>query len=40
MLERKYEYGYYTVYLNGEFLTTCDNYTELREIYAEYGISI
>lgn len=40
MLERKYEHGYYIVYLNGEFLTTCDNYQELREIYAEFGISI
>jgi hypothetical protein len=40
MLEREYKQGYYIVYLNGEFLTTCDNYAELREIYLEYGITI
>ena len=40
MLTREQKYGFYIVYLDGEFLTTCDNYQELREVYAEYGITI
>ena len=40
MLTREFKFGFYTVYLDGQFLTTCDNYQELREVYAEYGITI
>ena len=40
MLTREMKNGFYIVYLDGQFLTTCDNYAELREVYAEYGITI
>lgn len=40
MLTREYRNNYYIVYLDGQFLTTCDNYAELREVYAEYGVTI
>lgn len=40
MLTREYKNGFYIVYLNGKFLTTCDNYAELREVYEQYGYII
>lgn len=40
MLTREIKNGFYIVYLDGKFLTTCDNYQELREVYAEFGITI
>ena len=40
MLTREHKNGFYIVYLDGKFLTTCDNYAELREVYAQYGIAI
>ena len=40
MLTRKLEKGVYYVYLDGKFLTSCDDYQELRELYAKYGITI
>ena len=42
MLTREYKAkeGFYIVYLNGEFLQTCDNWKELRQVYAEYGFTI
>ena len=40
MLTREMKNGFYIVYLDGKFLTTCDNYQELREVYAEFGITI
>lgn len=39
-LTREQKNGFYIVYLDGKFLTTCDDYKELRQVYAEYGISI
>lgn len=32
--------GVYYVYLDGKPLETCKDYSELREVYAQYGISI
>ena len=40
MVTYKYEYGRYFVYLNNEFLESCDNYNELRKVFERYGISI
>lgn len=40
MLKYKKEYDHYVVYLDGEFLETCYNYQEVREVYARYGKSI
>ena len=40
MLTREQKNGFYIVYLDGKFLTTCDDYNELRQVYAEYGITI
>lgn len=40
MLTRERKNGFYIVYLDGEFLQTCDDYKELREVYAKYGFTI
>lgn len=42
MLTREYKAreGFYIVYLDGKFLQTCDNYQELREVYAKFGFTI
>ena len=41
-LTRKFdeEYGFYIIYLDGKYLATRDNFSEVREVYAEYGITI
>ena len=40
MLTVKKDKEHYLVYLNGKFIASCDNYIELRETYAEFGIII
>ena len=40
MITYEYKFGYYTVYLNGKFLETCESFRELKETCAKYGVSI
>ena len=39
-LEDKTKEGVVYVYLDGKQIESCQNFSELREVYAQYGISI
>lgn len=40
VLEDKTKEGVAYVYLDGKQIESCQDYAELREVYAQYGVSI